>query len=90
GTGRGHSVLEMIAAFELASGKTIPYAIHPRREGDIGKSWACAKRAKSALGWQAKRNLQQMLQDAWRWQIQNPQGYDQPLLSQPIPLRMAS
>ncbi len=90
GTGRGYSVLEMICAFEQASSKPIPYIIQPRREGDIGKSWACAKRAKSMLGWQAQHNLQQMLQDAWRWQKHNPEGYKQPLLGQPISLRMAS
>lgn len=75
GTGTGYSVLEIIKAFELASGKKIPYRIAPRRPGDISTCWANPQKALHDLGWQAKRNLEQMMQDTWRWQQQNPDGY---------------
>ncbi|MCD4829303.1 MAG: UDP-glucose 4-epimerase GalE [Candidatus Cloacimonetes bacterium] len=75
GTGRGYSVLEVIAAFESASGRRIAYRIASRRAGDIPTSWADPGKARRELGWQATRNLDAMCADAWRWQLQNPQGY---------------
>lgn len=68
GTGNGHSVLEMVSAFEQASGKRIPYQIVDRRPGDIGACWACTDKASRVLGWRAERSLQQMCEDAWRWE----------------------
>ncbi|NRB71364.1 MAG: UDP-glucose 4-epimerase GalE [Xanthomonadales bacterium] len=76
GTGAGLSVLELRAAFAAASGQDIPYRIQPRRPGDIAASWADPSRAKALLGWQAKRNVRELCADAWRWQHNNPQGYD--------------
>lgn len=75
GTGMGCSVLEMVAAFEKASGRKIPYQIDPRRPGDIDASYADAHKAKTLLGWQAKLSLDEMCADTWRWQSMNPNGY---------------
>jgi UDP-glucose 4-epimerase len=75
GTGRGYSVLEVVKAFELASGQRIDYRIMPRRPGDIAQTYADPAKAESQLGWTAKRDLQAMMRDAWYWQRQNPQGY---------------
>ena len=75
GTGRGYSVLEMIRAFEKASGRPIPYRIAPRREGDIAQCWADPSLAERELGWRATRGLDEMCADAWRWQANNPDGY---------------
>jgi len=75
GTGRGHSVLEVVRAFETASGKAIPYEIAARRPGDVAACWADAGRAARELHWQAQRTLAQMCADAWRWQSTNPLGY---------------
>ena len=75
GTGTGCSVLEMVAAFEKASGRKIPYQIDPRRPGDIDASYADAHKAKALLGWQAKLSLDEMCADTWRWQSMNPNGY---------------
>jgi UDP-glucose 4-epimerase len=75
GTGRGHSVMEVIAAFTKASGRDIPYEIAPRRKGDIDTSYASTGKAKLLLGWQAKLSLDAMCSDTWRWQSQNPEGY---------------
>ncbi|MBS3759286.1 MAG: UDP-glucose 4-epimerase GalE [Desulfobacterales bacterium] len=75
GTGRGASVLEMIAAFEKASGKPIPYKIASRREGDIAVCYADPALAEKELGWTAKRGINEMCEDAWRWQSKNPDGY---------------
>jgi UDP-glucose 4-epimerase len=75
GTGVGYSVLDMVKAFEQASGKTIPYQVQPRRAGDIAACYAEPTLAKTLLGWQASRDLQTMCADAWRWQSGNPQGY---------------
>jgi len=77
GTGQGVSVLDIIAAFEQASGVPVPYEISPRRAGDLAAFWANADKASTVLGWQAKRNLTQMMQDTWRWQSQNPSGYSE-------------
>lgn len=75
GTGRGYSVLEMIHAFERASGRSIPYRIAPRREGDIGICFANPAKAMAELGWSAARGIEEMCEDAWRWQLANPRGY---------------
>jgi len=76
GTGVGYSVLDMVKAFEQASGKAVPYRIQPRRTGDIAACYAEPALAKSLLGWQATRDLQAMCTDTWRWQNANPQGYE--------------
>lgn len=76
GTGCGYSVLQMVAAFEKVSGRKVPYKILPRREGDIASCYAYADKAKKELGWEAKFGLERMMQDAWRWQEKNPNGYD--------------
>lgn len=76
GTGNGYSVLEMIHAFEQASGITIPYRITPRRAGDIATCYANPAKAARELGWHAQRDLATMMQDAWRWQQNNPNGYE--------------
>jgi len=75
GTGQGYSVLEMVRAFEAASGRPIPYRIAPRRPGDIATCYADPTKAKQELGWQAQRGLPEMMRDAWRWQSMNPNGY---------------
>lgn len=75
GTGCGVSVLEMLRAFELACGRPLPYRIAPRRSGDIGECWADVAKAARELGWQAKRGVDDMARDAWRWQSANPDGY---------------
>lgn len=75
GTGQGYSVLQMIRAFEAASGKAIPYTKAPRRPGDIAACWADPTRAATELGWTARFGLDRMMQDTWRWQRMNPQGY---------------
>ncbi|MGO2509089.1 MAG: UDP-glucose 4-epimerase GalE [Vibrio hibernica] len=75
GTGKGNSVLEMVAAFEKASGKSIPYKLVDRRPGDIAECWADPAKAKAELNWVATRTLNDMTQDTWRWQSNNPEGY---------------
>jgi UDP-glucose 4-epimerase len=75
GTGRGYSVLEMVAAFERAAGRKIPYEIVGRRPGDIAECYADPSRAKQELGWSAIRGIEEMCRDAWRWQSGNPDGY---------------
>jgi len=75
GTGRGYSVLEVVRAFERASGKSIPLEFHPRRAGDVAECYADARRAAQELGWRARLTLDEMCADAWRWQSQNPEGY---------------
>jgi UDP-glucose 4-epimerase len=75
GTGRGHSVLEVVRAFEHASGKPVPYQIAPRRAGDVAQCFADATLAHELLGWGAKHTLAEMCTDAWRWQSNNPDGY---------------
>lgn len=76
GTGRGYSVLEMVRAFEAASGRAVPYDIVERRPGDIAACWADPSRATQVLGWRAERDLRAMCEDAWRWQSLNPNGYE--------------
>lgn len=75
GTGTGYSVMEIIRAFEHASGRAVPYQVVERRAGDIAECWADPSKAAQELRWQAKRNLAQMMTDTWRWQSSNPQGY---------------
>jgi UDP-glucose 4-epimerase len=75
GTGVGYSVLDMVRAFEQASGKPVPYEIAPRRAGDIASCYADPASAAQLLSWRAERDLAAMCADAWRWQSRNPNGY---------------
>lgn len=75
GTGQGVSVLDMVRAFEAASGKKVPYEIVARRAGDVAQCWADPARAAQDLGWRAIHDLPRMCADAWRWQSNNPDGY---------------
>ena len=75
GTGKGYSVLQMIAAFEKATGCLIPYRIVARRAGDIAECWADIRKAQAELGWVAERGLEEMMADTWRWIDRNPEGY---------------
>ncbi len=75
GTGRGVSVLEMVRAFEAASGRPVPYNIVGRRPGDVAQCWADPARAAHDLGWRAVHDLARMCEDTWRWQSENPEGY---------------
>lgn len=77
GTGRGHSVLEVVAAYARASGREIPYRIVARRAGDIAACWADPARAATLLGWRAKHGLDRMCADSWRWQSMNPNGFEE-------------
>lgn len=76
-TGNGYSVLEVVKAFEEASGRKVPYKIVGRREGDIAKCFANAKKAYDLLGWKAENGIKEMCEDSWRWQSQNPNGYEE-------------
>lgn len=75
GAGKGYSVLEAVAAFKRASNRDIPYAVAPRREGDIAEIYADASRAKSLLGWSTEKTIDDMCADHWRWQRDNPNGF---------------
>lgn len=75
GTGRGYSVLEVVRAFEQASGRPVPYDLVARRAGDVAQCYADASNAKAVLGWEVTQDLQAMCEDAWRWQSRNPSGY---------------
>jgi UDP-glucose 4-epimerase len=75
GTGNGYSVLEMLEAFERASGKKVPYQIVERRSGDIATCFADPSYAKEILDWEAKKGIDEMCEDTWRWQSKNPNGY---------------
>lgn len=77
GTGKGYSVLDVLHAFEKACGKELPYVIKPRRAGDIAQCYADAAKAKRELGWEAKRGIEEMCADTWRWQSRNPNGYEE-------------
>ena len=77
GTGVGYSVLDMVRAFEQASGKPVPFKVGPRRPGDIASCYADPAQALALLGWHAERGLATMCADAWRWQSNNPNGYAQ-------------
>lgn len=75
GTGQGHSVLEVVRAFERAAGRAVPYRVVARRAGDVAECWADPALAQRLLGWRAERGLEEMCEDAWRWQSLNPRGY---------------
>ncbi len=75
GTGQGTSVLELVAAFEHASGKQIPYDIKPKRAGDIASCYADVSKAARELDWQAEKSIQDACRDTWNWQSHNPDGY---------------
>jgi len=76
GTGRGYSVLEVVAAYARASGRAIPYRVVPRRPGDVAACYADPARARALLGWSARHDLDRMCADSWRWQSMNPNGYE--------------
>ncbi len=76
GSGRGTSVLELVHAFEKASGVTIPYEIAPRRAGDLPEYYADVKKASNELGWKTEKTVEEACADSWRWQSQNPSGYE--------------
>lgn len=75
GTGVGHSVLELHAAFARASGRPLPYAVVARRAGDVAACWADVRKARAELDWRATRSIEEMCQDTWRWQESHPLGY---------------
>lgn len=75
GTGKGYSVLDVVKAFEKASGAKVPYQIGPRRAGDIATCYSDPSKALKELGWKAERDIEEMCEDSWRWQSQNPNGY---------------
>lgn len=77
GTGIGYSVLDIVKAFEKASGVKIPYVIAPRRPGDIAECYSDPGKALRELGWKAQRNLDKMCEDSWRWQKNNPNGFEE-------------
>lgn len=77
GTGRGYSVLDLVKAFESANGVPVPHVIGPRRAGDIATCYSDPSKAERVLGWKAKRGVEDMCRDSWRWQSQNPKGYDE-------------
>jgi UDP-glucose 4-epimerase len=79
GTGRGYSVLELIRAYEGASGQKVPFEVVARRPGDVAACYADATLAREALGWEATRDLTMMCVDSWRWQRLNPNGYSAPI-----------
>lgn len=76
GTGVGYSVLDVVEAFEKATGEKIPYVITDRRPGDIATCYADPTKAYRELGWKAERDIEDMCRDAWRWQVNNPNGYE--------------
>jgi UDP-glucose 4-epimerase len=76
GTGTGTSVFELLKAFERASGKTVAYEVVPRRLGDLPEYFAQADYAQEVLGWKARHNIDRMCEDTWRWQSQNPNGFE--------------
>jgi UDP-glucose 4-epimerase len=75
GTGKGHSVLEVIRAFATASGRSVPYRVTSRRPGDVATSLADPRKAHDILGWKARMDLSAMCVDTWRWQLANPMGF---------------
>ncbi|MDM8357584.1 UDP-glucose 4-epimerase GalE [Pandoraea communis] len=77
GTGRGYTVLEIVKAFEAASGRPVPYELAARRAGDIGSCYAATALARTLIGWEAEYDIDRMCADHWRWQLQNPDGYRQ-------------
>ena len=81
GTGQGYSVLDLVRAYEAASGQSVPYELVPRRPGDVAACYADPTLAAELLGWRARHGLDRMCEDSWRWQRLNPQGFDSPLPS---------
>lgn len=77
GTGKGYSVLDIVKNFEAATGVKIPYVIKARRPGDIATCYSSAEKAKEELGWTAEYGIKEMCEDSWRWQSNNPQGYEE-------------
>ena len=77
GTGKGYSVLDIVMNFEAATGVKIPYVIKPRRAGDIATCYCDASKAEKELGWKAENGIREMCEDSWRWQSNNPQGYEE-------------
>ena len=77
GTGKGYSVLDLVKAFESANGVKVPYTIAPRRPGDIATCYSDPSKAEQVLGWRAQKDIEDMCRDSWRWQSQNPKGYDE-------------
>ena len=77
GTGKGYSVLDIVKNFEAATGVKIPYVIKPRRAGDIATCYCDASKAEKVLGWKAENGIREMCEDSWRWQSNNPQGYEE-------------
>lgn len=77
GTGIGYSVLDLVKAFEKANGVKVPYVISPRRPGDIATCYSDPSKAAKVLGWKAEKTIEDMCRDSWRWQSQNPKGYDE-------------
>ena len=77
GTGNGYSVLDIVKNFEAATGVSVPYVIKPRRPGDIATCYASAEKAEKELGWKAEFGIKEMCEDSWRWQSQNPKGYEE-------------
>ena len=75
GTGQGYNVLDIIRAFEAASGKVVQYRVTSHRAGDIATCYADPTKSERELGWKAQRGLVEMMRDAWRWQSMNPNGY---------------
>ncbi len=75
GTGKGYSVLDVLHAYEKACGKTLPYQVEPRRAGDIPTCYSDPSKAEKELGWTAKRGIEEMCADSWKWQSMNPDGY---------------
>ena len=76
GTGQGYSVLDLVRAYEAASGRSVPYEIVARRPGDVAACWADPTAARETLGWQARLDLARMCEDSWRWQQNNPNGFN--------------
>ena len=77
GTGKGYSVLDIVKNFEAATGVKIPYVIKPRRPGDIATCYSDASKAERELGWKAENDIKEMCADSWRWQSNNPNGYEE-------------
>ncbi|WP_034765845.1 UDP-glucose 4-epimerase GalE [Rossellomorea vietnamensis] len=78
GTGKGYSVLEVLSAYERAAGKTIPYTVVEKRPGDVAVCYADTSKAKEKLNWEAVKGIDEMCEDSWRWQNNNPFGYEKP------------
>lgn len=74
-TGNGYSVFQVINAFETVSDRQFPYQVSPRRPGDVASCYASPEKAFDELNWKAKRNIEDMVKDTWRWQSKNPNGY---------------